>query len=264
MIATVKIDTYLRNEITHLKSAYHTTPFKVAEIREDKNSAVLELMLMSSSPGILDGDSYDFEVTVQENCQLEFSTQSYQRIFTMKGSASQKMKVAIQKNGFLRYIPHPMVPHKESNYKAENTIYLEENATLIWGEILTCGRKLNGEQFEFTEFQNKTSIFKNGKLVVFENLYMNPSAMNPLSIGQLEGFTHQASLIYFNEQADVKRVKTQCDAFLSEKKDILFGTSETNGNGFIIKILSQNSEKLFLLLKELSQKYFLEATTSSS
>ncbi len=57
MIATVKIDTYLRNEITHLKSAYHTTPFKVAEIREDKNSAVLELMLMSSSPGILDGDS---------------------------------------------------------------------------------------------------------------------------------------------------------------------------------------------------------------
>ncbi len=93
-----------------------------------------------------------------------------------------------------------MVPHKESNYKAENTIYLEENATLIWGEILTCGRKLNGEQFEFTEFQNKTSVFKNGKLVVFENLYMNPSPMNPLSIGQLEGFTHQASLIYFNEQ----------------------------------------------------------------
>ena len=57
MIATVKIDTYLRNEITHLKSAYHTTPFKVAEIREDKNSPVLELMLMSSSPGILDGDA---------------------------------------------------------------------------------------------------------------------------------------------------------------------------------------------------------------
>ena len=155
-----------------------------------------------------------------------------------------------------------MVPHKESNYKAENTIYLDENARLIWGEILTCGRKLNGEQFEFTEFQNKTSIFKNGKLVVFENLYMNPSAMNPLSIGQLEGFTHQASLIYFNEQADVKRVKTQCDAFLSEKKDILFGTSETNGNGFIIKILSQNSEKLFLSLKELSQKCFLEVPTS--
>lgn len=262
MIATVKIDTYLRNEITHLKSAYHTTPFKVAEIREDKNSAVLELMLMSSSPGILDGDSYDFEVTVQENCQLEFSTQSYQRIFTMKGSASQKMKVAIQKNGFLRYIPHPMAPHKESNYKAENTIYLEENATLIWGEILTCGRKLNGEQFEFTEFQNKTSVFKNGKLVVFENLYMNPSQMNPLSIGQLEGHTHQASLIYFNESIDLKRIKTQCDEFLSEKKDILFGTSETNGNGFIIKILSQNSEKLFLLLKELSQKCFLEVPTS--
>jgi urease accessory protein len=156
-----------------------------------------------------------------------------------------------------------MVPHKESNYKAENTIYLEENATLIWGEILTCGRKLNGEEFEFTEFQNTTAIYKKGKLVVFENLYMNPSQMNPLSIGQLEGYTHQASLIYFNEQTDLKNRKNRCDEFLSEKKDILFGTSETNGNGLIIKILSQNSENLFLLLKELSQKCFLEVTTSN-
>ena len=75
----------------------------------------------------------------------------------MKGSASQKMKVAIQKNGFLRYIPHPMVPHKESNYKAENTIYLEENATLIWGEILTCGRKLN-EQSNLPNFKTNVSL----------------------------------------------------------------------------------------------------------
>jgi len=261
MIANVSIDTYLRNGVTHLKSAYHTTPFKVAEIREDKNSPVLELMLMSSSPGILDGDCYDFEITVQDNCQLEFSTQSYQRIFTMEGSASQKMKVEVKKNGFMHYIPHPMVPHKQSNYKAENTIYLEENAMLIWGEILTCGRKLNGEQFEFTEFQNKTTIYKNEKLVLFENVYMNPSDLNPLTLGQLEGFTHQASLMYFNDSMEFKLVKKQIDDFLSKQNNLLFGTSETNGNGLIIKILHHNSESLFLLLKELSQKYMYEVPT---
>lgn len=263
MIATVKIDTYLRNEITHLKSAYHTTPFKVAEIREDKNSPVLELMLMSSSPGILDGDCYDIEINVQENCRLEFSTQSYQRIFTMEGSASQNMKVEVQKNGFFKYLPHPTVPHKNSNYKANNTIYLNENAILIWGEILTCGRKLNGEQFEFTEFQNKTTIYKNGKLVVFENLYMNPSAINPLDLGQLEGFTHQASLMYFNDSMEFKLVKQQIDNFLSKQDNLLFGTSETNGNGLIIKILHHNSEKLFLLLKELSQRCIREVHGSN-
>ena len=253
MISTVKIDTYLRNEITHLKSAFHTTPFKVAEIREDKNQAILELMLMSSSPGILDSDSYDFEITVQENCQLDFSTQSYQRIFTMEGSASQNMKVEIKKNGFFKYLPHPTVPHKNSNYRAINTIYLEENATLIWGEILTCGRKLNGEQFEFTEYQNKTALYKKGKLVLFENLYMNPSEINPFELGQLEGFTHQASLIYFNESMELKSVKQQIDDFLSKEDNLLFGTSETSGNGLIIKILHRNAEKLFMILKELSQ-----------
>lgn len=253
MIAIVKIDTYIRNEVTHLKSAYHTAPFKVAEIREDKNQAVLELMLMSASPGILDGDCYDFEITVQEDCKLEFSTQSYQRIFTMEGSASQNMRVEVNKNGFFKYLPHPTVPHKNSNYKAINTINLEENATLIWGEILTCGRKLNAEQFEFTEFQNKTAIYKKGKLVLFENLYMNPSELNPLELGELEGFTHQASLIYFNDSMESKSVKQQIDDFLATQENLLFGTSKTNGNGLIIKILHHNSEKLFLLLKELTQ-----------
>lgn len=264
MIATVKIDTFLRNEITYLKSAYHTAPFKVAEIREDKNQAVLELVLMSSSPGILDGDYYDFEITVQENCQLEFSTQSYQRIFTMEGCASQNMKVDVNKNGFFKYLPHPTVPHKNSNYTAINTIYLEENATLIWGEILTCGRKLNAEQFEFTEFQNKTSIYKKGKLVLFENLYMNPSEINPLELGQLEGFTHQASLIYFNDSKELKLVKQQIDDFLSAEENLLFGTSETNGSGLIIKILHHNSEKLFLLLKELTEIFSNEVQPVTS
>jgi urease accessory protein len=258
MIAIVKIDTYIRNEVTHLKSAYHTAPFKVAEIREDKNQAVLELMLMSASPGILDGDRYDFEIIVQEDCQLEFSTQSYQRIFTMEGSASQNMKVEVNKNGFFKYLPHPTVPHKNSNYKAINTINLEENATLIWGEILTCGRKLNAEQFEFTEFQNKTAIYKKGKLVLFENLYMNPSELNPLELGELEGFTHQASLIYFNDSMESKSVKQQIDDFLAAQENLLFGTSKTNGNGLIIKILHHNSEKLFLLLKELTQIFSTE------
>jgi urease accessory protein len=131
---------------------------------------------------------------------------------------------------------------------------LEENSVLVWGEILTCGRKLNGEQFEFTEFQNKTTIYKNGKLVVFENLYMNPSEINPLALGQLEDFTHQASLMYFNENMELKLVKKQIDDFLSEKEELLFGTSEINGGGLIIKILHHNSEKLFLLLKDISNK----------
>lgn len=46
-----------RKGCSFLKEVYFTTPFKVADITEDKTQHALQLMLMSSSPGILDGTS---------------------------------------------------------------------------------------------------------------------------------------------------------------------------------------------------------------
>ena len=53
MNAQLHIQTALRNGITYLKNCYATPPFKLANITEDKQSHELQLMLMSSSPGIL-------------------------------------------------------------------------------------------------------------------------------------------------------------------------------------------------------------------
>ena len=56
----------------------------MANITEDKTGATLQLMLMSSSPGILDGDEYKIKIELEENCSLQLHTQSYQRLFNMK------------------------------------------------------------------------------------------------------------------------------------------------------------------------------------
>ena len=58
MKARLHIQTAVRNGITCLKQSFYTPPFKVANITEDKQAGPLHLMLMCSSPGILDGDDY--------------------------------------------------------------------------------------------------------------------------------------------------------------------------------------------------------------
>ena len=44
-------------------------------------------------------------------------------------------------------LPHPSVPHEAIDFTSRNKIYLSDNCSLIFGEVLTCGRKLNGEVF---------------------------------------------------------------------------------------------------------------------
>ncbi|GAA3649569.1 urease accessory protein UreD [Flavivirga jejuensis] len=251
MISKVHIETHEKNGVTKLKSAFFTTPFKVVDIREDKKNTLLELILMSASPGILDEDELYFDYLLHKNSKLELTSQSFQRLFTMKKRAIQTTNVTLKENASLFYLPQPCVPHKASNFKSTNHIYLEKNTTLIWGEILTCGRKIKNEIFEFTNYQNITKVYKENKLILFENLYLNPTESNPMHLGQFEGYTHQLSLIFLNDSSNIDTLKTKIYNYL-ETKDCLFGASETPTNGIIVKILHFKAEKLMQWMKALT------------
>ncbi len=255
MIAELQIQTALRNNITFLEKAYHTTPFKIANITEDKKQNTLSLMLMSSSPGILNGDEYNIKIEVAKDCSLHLQTQSYQRLFTMKVGASQNMEVHLEEGASFCFIPHPSVPHEASIFTARNKIYLNNNCDLIWGEVLTCGRKLSGEVFLFSKYHNVTEIFLNNKLIIKENLLVQPLLVNVNVIGQLEGYTHQATLIYLHEKASTKTLIKEITTCLSAQNEMTFGITTAPKNGLIIRLLGYKAEQLFDCLKTITAHY---------
>ena len=91
----LNIETAFVNGRTILKNSYCNPPFKIADVTEDKTQPVLSLMLMSSSPGVLDDDAYFFEINISDNCSLLLTTQSYQRLFQMKTGAAQTMHITL-------------------------------------------------------------------------------------------------------------------------------------------------------------------------
>ena len=254
MISHLDIQTALRGDITFLEKAYCTQPFKIANITENKKDETLQLMLMNSSPGILDGDEYEMKIRLAKECSLQLTTQSYQRLFAMKNGASQKMEVHLEQSAFFCFIPHPVVPHETSSFIAKNKIFISDDCSLIWGEVLTCGRKLNGEIFKFSKYHNVTEIFLNNKLVIKENLLINPSMINVNAIGQLEGFTHQATLIYVNENFSISELIKSISEFLSTHNEIAFGVTAAPINGLIIRLLGQKAEQLHNCLKMIADK----------
>lgn len=252
MTGTLQIQTALREGRTILKNVYHTTPFKIANITESKGENQLNLMLMSSSPGILDGDVYTIRIDLDEGCALRLYTQSYQRIFTMKESATQKLEVYLSANSSFCFLPHPAVPHERSSFSAINKIYLSGNCRLVFGEILTCGRKLNGEVFLFSKYHNITEVYLRNKLVIKENLLLQPGNTNLNAIGQLEGYSHQASMVYLDENADIKNLIQIISAQLSKQKQFIFGITAAPVNGLIIRMLGQKAEQLFECLNSIA------------
>ena len=253
MIGELHIKTGWKNGRTFLKSVYNTPPFKLADITSNRADQKLQLMIMSASPGILDGDKYNIKVELAEDTAVELGTQSYQRLFQMKRGAAQTMDVYMADRSTFCFLPHPVVPHKSSSFSAHNRIFLSTDCTLIWGEVLTCGRQLNGETFSFARYHNKTELFLQGRLIVKENLFLEPATMNMSSIGQMEGYTHQASFIYLNETAPVRELYTEITELLSKEKDICFGVSMLPVNGLAVRLLGYRGEQLYEFLKHITQ-----------
>lgn len=252
MKADLNIQVVSRNGISELGKCYFSPPFKVMNITEDKSLSQLHLMLMSSSPGILDGDEYNLKILLEENTSLQLFTQSYQRLFNMKVGALQKTNIHLAENSSFCFLPHPAVPQEQSNFTAINKIYLSDNSNLIFGEILTCGRKLNGEVFLFSKYHNLTEIYLNNKLIVKENLLIEPSVININAIGQLEEHTHQASLIIINNDLGLNAMNDCITDHLSLQKNIEFGVSALPVKGLIVRIMGQKAEQLHDCLKHIA------------
>jgi len=272
MNATVIIRAALRDGVTYLRESYSTPPFKVANITEDKKDPLLHLMLMCSSPGILDEDAYTIRVELEEGSRLQLHTQSYQRLFQMEKGASQRMEIRLGRGASFCYLPHPCVPHAHSIFTGRNKIFLSEGARLVWGEVLTCGRKLNGEVFRFSKYHTITEVVRNDKLVLRENINLQPSVMDLSALGQLEGYTHQASLLFMGgagEGTPDEALRKEVQDYLAEREPVetpgaasgqvlsrvpeqagmLSAISTGPGDSLVIRILGNRAEPLHDCLK---------------
>ena len=115
---------------TMLKESYYNAPYKVVHYGSPLFHSHLELIIMSSSPGVLDGDELDMAVHVRENCRLRLFTQSFNKLHPMREGARQQVEVHLGEGSVFQYIPHPVTPFRDSVYKTVNTIRMAPGATL--------------------------------------------------------------------------------------------------------------------------------------
>ena len=256
-MANLYIKTGFKEGKSYLMDSYVSVPFRITNVGQVKDDDCLYMMLGSSSPGLLDSDNHEIEINIEENSRFQLQTQSYQRLYNMKKGSSQITKVRLAPNSFFCYVPHPVVPQENSIFRNHTVINLDKNCELILSEIITCGRKkseyiypgkkISGEIFRFTYFQNVTEIYFNDLLVLKDKIILEPQVCPVNTVVQLEEYTHQATFIYMNTKSNhgICELIEKVLEIIKNEENISFGISEMAANGFVLRMLGNGGEQLF-------------------
>ena len=229
-----------------------TAPFKIMRPFYEKKD-VMSVMLMTASAGIMAGDRQEFGIHVKEGASVEFLSQSYDKIHKMKeGHAERKTILAVEPGASLFYTPLPAIPFGGSDYRSEIEVELaDETSRFIFSEVLTCGRAAHGEEFEYTRFKNRISVYQNGRIVYRDNTLYEPQRTDMRGFGMYEGFTHLANLLICNEKKSddwISAVREKIDS----ADQMEGGATRTAAGHIVIRILGVSGQKLTELMAEIT------------
>ncbi|MGN6439470.1 MAG: urease accessory protein UreD [Agriterribacter sp.] len=228
---------------TYLVNSLFDIPYKIVHYGSKLLRDHLEVMMMCYSPGVMDGDTLEIEVECPERSEMKLFTQSFNKLHPMKKGAKQFATFTIGDDAIFQYLPQPMIPFRNAIFETENIIQLSASAHLIWGDIISGGRIHSGERFEFTKVHSRTKIFRNSKLVFFDNQLIAPQQQPVERTLFFEGHTHQGTLIIVSPYANL--FKAELDELLLEQfVDLSYGFSQCGENALIIRALGESGEAM--------------------
>ncbi|SFR14575.1 urease accessory protein [Desulfoscipio geothermicus DSM 3669] len=244
------------NGRTCLEDYYFTAPYKIAKPFWDEKKGLMNIIIMSASAGIMEGDYYRTRLELGAGARVALHGQTYTKIHRMQeGQASQFNQFFIAKGAFLDYAPKPTIPYAGSSFQSVSECFLQSGSAFLYSDVFACGRVKRGERFAFREYKNCNKVYYQGDLIFLDHQVLMPSCQNLEGIGCFEGYTHQATLAFFYDNFDEQLLERLYD-ILKKTCDIEFGLTETKRFGLIVRILGSSADYLFKVLFDLKQEIY--------
>lgn len=143
---------FRRDSGTVLSEQFAEAPFHVqrAIYCEESLPEMAYLYMMSSSGGILDGDSHQTEITLDEGAMVHLTTQGATRIHGAgMAGARQSVRMDLGRDSYLEFVPDQIIPYRDSRYVQKTGITAHGSATLVYSEVLSSGRLAMDESFQY-------------------------------------------------------------------------------------------------------------------
>lgn len=233
----LRLELALREGVTTLGERYWNAPFGPVWANYPEANGAAELQITNPAGGVLGGDSYEMEVSLDSGCSATVLTQGATRIY--RGSpACQRATFSVGDGAFLEYLPHHTIPYAGSGYHNENIFHLSEGATLLSWEAYSAGRVSRGERFAFDRLSSRTCILREGVPVALDGFELS-SKDEPFG-----GYDYTGAL-YVVSPEDIGDLADELHAFLAEIPGTLASASAPERGLCVARLLSRSAPALY-------------------
>ncbi|MEQ4777534.1 urease accessory protein UreD [Providencia huaxiensis] len=205
--------------------------------------------MISTSGSLLQGDRQALDIIVEKGACAHVTTQSATKVHMMEANyATQYQNIIVEEDGYLEYLPDPIIPHRNSRFITDTRINIHPSATMIYSEILMSGRKYHhpDEQFGFDVFSSHIRAESSSNKELFVEKYILEPKKSPLNItAVMDSFDTFGNVILLTPKIHHERILERLDAIYDPKNEIAFGATQLpNDCGLIFKALGVDSPKV--------------------
>ena len=220
-VGELRLGFSLRDGRSVLHDLYRVAPLLVQQaLYWDEAMPELPICsIISVGGGILQGDRYTIDITVDEGACAHVTSQSANRVHQMDANyASQHQTVTVKSGSYLEYLPDFTILYRDSRFISQTDIVIAEDATLLYGEMVLAGRKHHrvDERFGLDLLSLAVAVRRPGGRKLFAEKILiergDPTIDYP---GVMQGYDAFANIMCLTPPAVAGRIKDRFETNFS-------------------------------------------------
>ena len=238
------------NDKTKITKQFSQVPLQIqrALYPERAIPEMAYIYIVSPSGGVLQGDRYRTDITLENKAIAHITTQGATRVYSMDSNiATQIFNISVSKGCYLEYIPDQIIPYRNSRYYQEVNLEVHSESTLIYSEVLTAGRVAMEESFAYDICYLRTKCTDEKNIIkIYENSKIVPKVDKILDIGILGRNTIVGTVFVLAKKETISELNSELSKKIKSNEEISFGLSSiSDESGIIIRILGNKTEDIF-------------------
>lgn len=187
-----------RGDKTIMTNCYQNPPLRASRALylNPANPSEATVYMVETSGGLVAGDQNDFQIDIKDGADVCLIPQSATKIYpSFNGMlSSQNIDVSIGSKASLAWKTEAVIPFQKAKFRGKTVIHMAQDATLLWGEILSPGRDKRGEQFQYSDVKTNFQVWMEEDCLIYDSLLFSPDHMDLRQLGLLEDHLYVGSL----------------------------------------------------------------------
>jgi urease accessory protein len=183
-----------RRGATYLAEQFVQAPFRIVRpFALEDGSALLQLTHVA--PGMMGGDAYRLDVTVEPGARVILIGASATKVHRMPvgTAASHTVRCTVMAGGALEYYPGLVIPFPDSEFVQTVDVTLAADARFGMLELWAMGRIERGEYLAFRRLSSRARVALGDRPCYLDAIEFSPDRAHLAGWGMLDGYRYVTS-----------------------------------------------------------------------